>query len=35
MFLWVHLILTMLEDVHTLKELQDAIDILPEGLDEA
>ena len=35
MFLWVRLVIATLEDRHSIQELQDAVDELPEGLNEA
>lgn len=35
MFLWVKLILVTLEDRHSLQEWKDALETLPEGLNEA
>lgn len=34
MFLWVHLVLVTLEDVHNMRELRDAVEALPVGLQE-
>lgn len=35
MFLWVRLMLTTLNEAHTLYELEEAVRSLPPGLDEA
>lgn len=35
MFLWVRLVIATLEDRHSIRELQAAVDELPEGLNEA
>jgi hypothetical protein len=35
MFLWVRLVMKSLEECHSVRELEDAVDTLPEGLDQA
>lgn len=35
MFLWVHLMLATMEEVHTISELEEAMYDLPTGLDQA
>lgn len=35
MFLWVRLVLTTLEECHSIQDVEDSVRNLPEGLDEA
>ena len=34
MFLWVRLVISMLENAYSIKEMQEILDNLPEGLDK-
>ena len=35
MFLWVRLIMTNFDECYSKKDIQDAVDELPDGLDKA